>query len=162
MMADFLHVEGLDALTYALKELPGRIGKNVLRGMVSAGAAVVRDAAKANAPIYTGDTQKGHPPPGTLKRSIYQKQIRELSDGGRQVFYVGVRHGKKFRGQGKNKDLSQDAYYWWFVENGTVNMKRQSFLRPAFDNNKERAVDRMGEYGSLRLPAEVEKLRNGG
>jgi HK97 gp10 family phage protein len=162
MMADTMHVQGLHAISRALKELPGHIRKNVLRGMVSAGAADVRVEAQLRAPVYTGSVSKGHPPAGTLKRSIYQKFIREESSDSRITFYVGVRRGKKYRNQGKKGNLSQDAFYWWCVENGTVNMPKQPFLRPAFETKKVQAVNTMAEYGKNRIPLEVDKLRGGG
>ena len=48
-----------------LAELPGRVGRNVLRGAVNAGASVIRKEAVLRAPQYTGSVQAGHPPPGT-------------------------------------------------------------------------------------------------
>ena len=157
-MAELAHIEGLDKLAWRLKQLPDRIGRNVLRGAVSAGAAVIRNEAKLKAPLYTGDVSKGHPPPGTLKRSIYQKQIAELSSLGRQVFYVGVRQGKEYQKQGKKGNLSQDAYYWKFVEFGTVNMAAHPFLRPAFEVKKMDAVSAISDYMEARIPQEVSKL----
>ena len=157
-MAERSHVAGLSELAAALRELPQRIGRNVLRGAVAAGAAEVRVEAKNKAPVYTGDVTKGHPPLGTLKRAIYQKQIRELSDNQRQVFYVGVRQGKKYRNQGKKGNLSQDAYYWRWVEFGTSKMAARPFLRPAFEATKVAAVERIKEYMAERIPGEVAKL----
>lgn len=161
-MAELQHVAGLSELSAALRELPQRIGRNVLRGTVAAGAAEVRTAVKTSAPVYTGDVAQGHPPPGTLKRAIYQKQIRELSDDQRQVFFVGVRQGKKFRNQGKKGDKSQDAYYWRFVEFGTSKMAARPFLRPGFEASKMAAVERMKTYMAERIPREVEKLPGAG
>lgn len=157
-MADLQHVTGLSELAAALRELPQRIGKNVLRGSVAAGAAVVRIEAKSKAPVFTGDVSKGHPPPGTLKRAIYQKGIRELSDDQKQVFFVGVRQGKKYRNQGKKGDKSQDAYYWRWVEFGTSKQPAHPFLRPAFEASKMAAVEQIKDYMAARIPREVEKL----
>lgn len=157
-MGETQHVAGLADLAAALRELPQRIGRNVLRGAVAAGAAEIRKDAKNKAPQYTGRIADGHPPPGTLRRAIYQKQINELSDAQRQVFFVGVRQGKKYRKQGKKGDKSQDAYYWKFVEFGTSKMSARPFLRPAFEASKLQAVDRIQEYLAERIPREVEKL----
>jgi len=179
-------VEGLRELQDALKQLPDNIAKNVLRGAVASGAAVIRDQAKSNAPVYHGDVSKGHPPPGTLKRSIYIKQIREFSDLHRQVFFIGVRRGKQFRNQGKKGNLSQDAFYWTWVEFGhywhsgksiTTKSERgklyrgesfhegaqfvlaHPFLRPAFESQKDNAVEQMKAYMTKRIPDEVAKLK---
>ena len=157
-MAELQHVAGLSELSAALRELPQRIGRNVLRGSVAAAAAVVRAEARNKAPVATGDVAQGHPPPGTLRRAIYQKQIRELSDSGRQVFFVGVRQGKKYRHQGKKGDKSQDAYYWRFVEFGTSKMAARPFLRPAFEQSKMAAVERMKNYMAERIAREVASL----
>ena len=74
-----VQVEGLDALAKALKELPDRVAKNGLRAAVYAGAKVIRDEAKLQAPVATDDLGPNQPPPGTLKRSVIMKQIPELS-----------------------------------------------------------------------------------
>ena len=161
-MAELQHVSGLSELSAALRELPQRIGRNVLRGAVSAAAAEVRNEARTKAPVYTGDVSKGHPPPGTLRRAIYQKQIRELSDNQTQVFFVGVRQGKKYQKQGKKGSLSQDAYYWRFVEFGTRTMAARPFLRPAFEASKMAAIERMKAYLIERIPREVGQLPGAG
>ena len=119
-------VEGLRELKAALNALPQNIATNVLRGAVNAGARVIRDEAKIKAPVVTG----------RLKRAIYTKYIRELSDPWRAVYFVGVRRGKKYQNL-KTKDRtmkdgtikagadrSMDAYYARFVEYG-------HFSRPA-------------------------------
>lgn len=158
-MAELQHVAGLKELQAALKELPQRIARNVLRGAVGAGAAVIRNEAKARAPVSIGDGGVGHPPPGTLRRAIYQKQIRELSSAVKQTFYVGVRKGKQYRKQGKKGNLSQDAYYAKFVEFGTAKMAARPFMRPAFEAKKGEAVQAIKDYLAKRIPEEVDKLR---
>ena len=158
-MADFQHVQGLRELQAALKELPDRIARNVLRGSVSAGAAVIRKEAAARAPVSAGPKRQGQPPPGTLKRSVYQKQIRNLSSLVRQTFIVSVRKGKKYRNQGKKGNLSQDAWYARFVEFGTAKMAARPFLRPAFEARKGEAVAAIKDYLARRIPLEVAKLK---
>jgi HK97 gp10 family phage protein len=134
-------IEGLDQLAKALRELPKRVARNGLRAAVYAGAKVIRDEAKVKAPVATAPLGSDQPPPGTLKRSIVMKQVPELSNEQKQTFFVTVRHGKKYRKQGKNGNLSQDAWYWRFVEFGTVKMAAKPFLRPAFEGKKLEAVD---------------------
>ena len=159
-MGDFAEVKvsGLKELNQALKQLPDRVAKNVLRGATSAGAAVIRKEARIKAPVYTGSVAEGHPPPGTLRRAIYQKQIAELSGLLKQVFYVGVRRGK---GQHDKKGRTLDAWYWRFVEFGTAKMSAIPFLRPAFEAKKQEAVDAIKNYLAERIPREVEKLPKG-
>lgn len=154
---DSCKVEGLDKLSAVLRELPQRIGRNALRGAVSAGAAVIRNEARLRAPVYTGDVSQGHPPPGTLKRAIFQSRVKSGCDDQRQTFMVAVKQGKKYRGQGKKGDKSQDAYYWRWVEMGTAKMAPHPFLRPAFDAQKENAVLAIATYLAERIPQEIEK-----
>jgi HK97 gp10 family phage protein len=173
-MADLVYVAGLKELQEALRQLPKNIARNVLRGGVAAGAAVIRKEAQARAPFYypagsytdlaTGKThvgklQDGHPPPGTLKRSIVQKQINELSNETKQVFYVTVRKGKKYQKQGKKGNLSQDAYYATWVEFGTAKMAARPFMRPAFEAKKAEAIQAIKAYIEKRIPEEVAKVR---
>ena len=157
-MADLQHVQGLRELQGALKELPVAIARNVLRGSVNAGATVIKKEAAARAPMSTGPARSGQSPPGTLKRSVYQKQIRELSNMLKQTFYVGVRKGKQYRNQGKKGNLSQDAFYARFVEFGTVKMPARPFMRPAFEAKKGEAVAAIKAYLERRIPEEVAKL----
>lgn len=182
-MADFenIKVDGLKELADALRELPQRIARNVLRGAVNAGATVIRQEAKIQAPIYHGEVAQGHPPPGTLKRALYQKQIRERSSLFEQMFYVGVRHGKDRQSVGK-KQVNLDAYYWRWVEfghyaggsrkiprkpgaraaaiagGGANFVPAQPFLRPAFESRKDEAIQRIKDYLEERIPREAEAL----
>lgn len=162
MSGDFeVNVLGLKELNAALKELPDRIARNVLRGSVAAGAAVIRKEARDKAPVYTGPVSQGHPPPGTLKKAVYQKQIRELSGLTKQVFFVGVRAGPKVNRKTKEKDYSVDAFYWRWVEFGTGKSPAKPFLRPAFEMKKFEALEAIKKYLAERIPREVEKLPKG-
>lgn len=130
-----IQLQGFAELAAALKTLPDNIARNALRSAVAAGAAEVRVAAKANA-LAMRDT-------GTLARSIYQKQIRELSSLQRQTFYVGVRSGRKLKKYGKSKlsvASEEGAFYGRLVEFG-------HWSRPA---GKHQLRDRGGRAGSGR------------
>lgn len=153
-MAELENVTGLKELRAALLELPKGIARNTLRGAVAAGAAVVRVEAKNRAPQYTGSVAEGHPPPGTLKKAVYQKQIREKSNDQQQTFFVGVRQGKHSR---QTKKGLIDAFYGRFIEFGTSKMAAKPFMRPAFEAKKEAAVQAIKAYLEKRIPDEVEK-----
>lgn len=150
-------VDGLKELRDRLRQLPDKVGKNCLRVSAYAGAKIVRDEARTKAPVYTGSVSEGHPPPGTLKRAIIMKQIPEASGPLKQTFYVTVRKGKKYRKQGKSGNLSQDAYYWTFVEFGTARMTARPFLRPAFEAVKMRAVEAIKARLAERIEQEASK-----
>ena len=160
-MAKFesVQVQGLDQLAKALRELPQRVARNGLRAAVYAGAKVIRDEAKLQAPVATGDLGPNQPPRGTLKRSVIMKQIPELSGAQKQTFFVTVRHGKKYRKQGKKGNLSQDAWYWRFVEFGTIKMSARPFLRPAFDMKKHEAVTAIKTRLAQRIEQAAQELK---
>lgn len=140
------HVEGLDVLRRALLELPKELHKGPLRAAVSAAAKVVQDQAIVNAPEQSG----------TLKRAIYRTRSNEASSSVQESFIVGVRQGKKFQSRRRKSGVmsaNRDAFYWRFLEFGTVKMAAKPFLRPAFDETKWRAVEAM----RLRLAAAIQR-----
>lgn len=156
--SELIHVQGLDQLARALKELPMRVARNSLRGAVYAGAKLIRDEARLKAPVASNPLANKEPP-GTLRRSVIMKQIPQLSNNERQTFFVTVRHGKKYRNQGKRGNLSQDAWYWRFVEFGTVKMAARPFLRPAFESKKHQALAAIKNRLSERIEQAVQELR---
>lgn len=158
-MSDTVQIKGLAELNRALAELPERVARNVLRGAVAAGAAVVRQEAKQRAPVYDQPVSDGHPPPGSLKRSIYSTQARALSSLLQQVYHVGVVSGQRNpRGLRNKAKPAPGAYYWRFVEFGTVKMSARPFLRPAFEAKKFEAVEAIRAYMAERIPREAAHL----
>lgn len=152
------HIKGLSELSAALKELPNRIARNALRRSVARGAVVIRDEAKTRAPVSTTPPAPGDPLPGTLKRSIVIKHDKDRSILTSQTYVVAVRHGKKYRNQGKKGNRSQDAYYWRWVEFGTVKMAARPFMRPAFEAQKEAAVQEIARVLAERIAQEAQTL----
>ena len=151
------HIKGLSELSAALKELPQRIARNALRQSVARGASLIRDEAKARAPV-SSEAQPGHPLPGTLRRAIVIRHDAKRSGPTSQTYVVAVRQGKKYRNQGKKGNRSQDAYYWRWVEFGTVKMSARPFLRPAFEAKKQEAVQAITEYLAQRIAQEAASL----
>ena len=151
-------IEGLAELQRKLQELPGRIGTNVARRAVYAAAAIIRDDAIQRAPYWHGPVSEGHPPPGTLKKAIYVKYIREQSNANQVVYFVGVRHGKSQQHVGKN-DVSYDAYYWRWVEFQQGHSPNSvAYMRPAFDAKQNAAVQVMKDTLASGISDEVAKL----
>ncbi len=163
MMAktEIVQIKGLAELGRALRELPDRVAKNDLRGSVYAGAKVIRDEARLRAPRAAQSLGPNQPPPGTLKRSVIMKHVPELSGLTRQTFFVLVRHGKKYRKQGKKGTLSQDAWYWRFIEFGTRKMRARPFLRPALEAKRREAAQAMKERLAERVEREAKALNRG-
>lgn len=178
-----MEVTGLAELSAALKQLPRNIGQNVLRGAVYAGAKVITNAVVERAPIYTGDDTRILP--DVIKNNVYMKHINDLSSEIQQVFFVGIRRGKKNKDK-KGRD-PRDAFYWTWVEFGhhvvprvakggaALTVRRAAlasptglagssyvlphpFFRPAYAASKDQAVIAIREYLAKRIPEEVTKL----
>lgn len=137
-MAETSQLTGFKELALALRELPERVAKNALRSAVNAGATVIKKQVKLSAPKDTG----------LLQKNIFQKQIREASGPYQQTFAVGVRQGKARNKDGSKKEL---PYYWRFKEFGTSKMPASPFVRPAFESQKEAAVDAIGKKLDERI-----------
>lgn len=136
-MADTQNLTGFKELAEALKALGPKVAKNGLRRATSAGAAIVRNEARKRAPVDTGE----------LKRDIMMKRERDARGGDTTgaVYVVYVRAGKKSRAAGKKRNVHRDSFYWKFLEFGTQKMAAKPFLRPAFEANKEAAVEAIGK-----------------
>lgn len=152
---DKVEIQGLQELQAKLLELPKRVAKNAMRQAANAAAGVIRNEIKLRAPVYSGPVSAGHPPPGTLKRAIVSKYIREMSNDFEAVFKVTVRKGKRFTKQGKKENLSQDAYYAMWVELGTAKMAARPFFRPGYEAKKQEALDALIKKLKDRLEQEA-------
>ncbi|MBS0344763.1 MAG: HK97 gp10 family phage protein [Proteobacteria bacterium] len=136
-----LKIEGLSDLGKRLQTLSADMQGKVARAATAAGAVVIKNAAIQKAPEDTGN----------LKKNIIAKRLPKSETSLTSEHIVTVRKGKK---TAKQKAAGiRDAYYGVFVEFGTAKMTAQPFLRPAFDQNKEKAVDAMKN----RLEARIKK-----
>lgn len=151
-MAELKHVTGFKELAAAMRELPEELARKALRSAVAAGARVVRDQAKDQAPVYAGPEIEGHPPAGTLQKSIVSKWDARRSSTYRQMFAVVIRAGKNSRvvkvkdSKGKfSHTMTLDAYYWRYLEWGTVNIAPRHFMQRAFNDSVDAAIDAIRE-----------------
>ena len=142
-------VEGLAELHRALSSVAKNVAGKQIRNAVTAAAVVVRDAAKARAPVYTGAVADGHPPPGTLRRAIAIRRGKRDSTASRVAYQVFVRSWartgktKRQRAQGVKAYGRFDAYYWHMVEFGTRKMSARPFMRAGFEASKSAALERL-------------------
>ena len=90
-----------------------------------------------------------------------QAQLREWVIKLLQQLAKGEVEGKGNKGngnQGKKGNRSQDAYYCRWVEFGTVKMSARPFMRPAFETQKEAAVQEIARVLAERIKQEVRTL----
>lgn len=156
-MATTIKVEGLKELGERMQNLSRDINKRVATAATASAARVVRNATKANIDaLQLVDT-------GNMRAAVaVQKSKRtQLTSEHR----VGVKSGGGYRAGdiagGKTSDvkaaksgagrLGVDAYYWRFLEFGTVKRPASPFLRPGFENNKNKAVEEMKKVLERRI-----------
>lgn len=106
----------------ALERVTDKVRNRVVKSSLNFAATPISSAAKKNCPKRSGN----------LKKSIGKKRIDDYSNGIFQV-RIGARTGPKFKGASR---------YAHLVEFGTVHSAARPFLRPAFEQNKNEAVDR--------------------
>ena len=156
---EYVKVLGARQLYEALStKIPRHMEGRILQKALAAGAAPILRAARANA--RRGGDQFPDVITGTLARSIFSARSKFGNSVTREVRIVSVRKGKRASRRGR------DAWYARLVEYGhrtgtrktgylqkrgkgsgfagtTTFVRPQPFMRPAFEANKERAVDLM-------------------
>lgn len=132
-MPERLEVKGLREIEAALKGFTPALQKRAIRQALGAGARVVRDAARANAPVRTG----------VLKRNI-QAVVGKINPAkGIQNAYIGEETGKvgpvnaagkvefkrrgklRLRAQTRREKRGEDPYYYRFQEIGFTAVGRR-------------------------------------
>lgn len=132
-MTDFsLDFSGLSDIARDLEVLSRAESNKVLRDATRAGADVIRKAVVNNAPERTGKLKKN-----VVILTQRSKRRGEIISG------VHIRGRNLRTGNSDNSMKARDprnAFYWRFVELGTINMPAHPFIRPAFDTTEELAA----------------------
>ena len=118
-----VQMTGWAELQAELRALPEVLQRRIVKGAAGTAANIIKRAIIDRAPVYSGKVSEGHPPPGTLKRSIYATRLSDECTATREVWLVGVRSGKRWRevtrGRGaRAKTVNMDAFYAKWVEYG--------------------------------------------
>lgn len=113
-MTEYVHIRNVPEVMASMRAIGEEVGRKVLRRVALAGARIVRQAVRADAPIGDRARVRGRyrVQPGTLRRAVLAKYARELSGPSQQGYVVTLRRGKREQARGR------DAYYWPWVERG--------------------------------------------
>lgn len=137
---------GFKELESALKELPRSTAKSVVRRTLEKAGAPIVEAAKAAAPVRSGFLAKG----------ISQSGKAKGGNAGQRAFGAALRAGlDKSAARDAARDANRDASgsvemyigpdsksgQGLLQEFGTATNPAQPFLRPAWDGNKDKALD---------------------
>lgn len=151
-----IEIRGLAELDKKLSELDNAVAGKALFSALSAGLTPMVKAAKQKAAIapepHTMTVKGGRKvvvQQGLLKSSIRKRRLPKSEHKGEfaQGAVMGIYIGKGT----KQKEFPN---YWHFIEYGTAKMPKIPFLRPAFDNNVDKAIDRFAK----KLAKNIDKL----
>lgn len=106
-------IDGLDNLEIMLGDIAPRQARNLNRSTIHAVAGVIRNDARKRAPKDEG----------TLRKAIKAKRRRPKNPDA-PYSDVMVEHGD---------DAKHDAFYWRFIEYGTVDEAARPFIGPAME-----------------------------
>lgn len=127
-----LDFSGLDEIARDLETLSRAENNKVLRDATRAGAEVLREEVIQRAPERTGKMKKN------VVILIQKARRRGEISSGVHIRGVNPRTGNSDNTMKANNP--RNAFYWRFVELGTVNMPAHPFVRPAFDTRQEQAA----------------------
>jgi HK97 gp10 family phage protein len=117
-----VHIEGLKELDDALAALPEATAKNVLRRILREAGQPIDDAWRQAAPVLSGELSKS----GGVSTKLTRRQASSAKEG---KSYVEI-----YVGPGPNPQSVLQEF-------GTATQPPQPYLRPAWESNKERALD---------------------
>ncbi|EOL9019483.1 HK97-gp10 family putative phage morphogenesis protein [Cronobacter dublinensis] len=127
-----LDFSGLDEIARDLETLSRAENNKVLRDATRAGAEVLREEVIQRAPERTGKMKKN-----VVILTQKARRRGEISSG---VHIRGVNPRTGNSDNTMKASNPRNAFYWRFVELGTVNMPAHPFVRPAFDTRQEQAA----------------------
>lgn len=145
MATQSVKMEGVEALSKRLEGLKYDVSKKGGRFALRKAAQVVRDAARQNA-LRLDDAKTSE----VIAKNIQEKWNGRLNKTtGNLGFRIGVlggardysAYGELTTGKSASGNPGGDTFYWRFVEFGTQKVRARPFMRPAIENNSQKATD---------------------
>lgn len=152
-----IKLEGFDELAKKLREIVPAMRKRVVRNALAAGARLVRDDARRNAPVLQLKNASPYRAAGTVKKAISARTSKVARRAGDIGAFVNVRPAKAGQRGAKSP---RDSFYWRFLEFGTRKMAKREFLQPAaaklpaaleiFKTQVGRWLDKLNDGGKVQ------------
>lgn len=133
-----MKVIGIEEVDKILSDIAPRHANNLMKATIHGVAGEIRDTAKKKAPKDEG----------TLKRAIKAKRRR--SRPGKPVSEVRVEHGN---------DARHDAFYWRFLEYGTIKHEAVPFINPSIEYVRTNMVNIIREQFGKKLEKSLARER---
>lgn len=148
-------LEGFKELDRALGELPKRTGKNALRRTLRKAAEPILGEMKSAAPKDTGRMVSKIAESGKLTANERNGDVAEfigIGEDGQKVFgKQAARNAVTIHVGATGKKQNSPVPMW--VEFGTAEMPANPFMRPAWESNKNKALNII----KVELKGEIEK-----
>jgi len=165
-----IQISGLAELKKAMQELPGKIEGKIAAEAMRAGLKLIGEAAKSYVPVNSGALRD------SIKVKIQGKSKKfgwvrmHLTAGDKKAYYAHmVEYGTAsyYTGQGETvgqpytiKAKKSKGLFFGGINRKQVihpGIKPQPFMRPAFDQNQQAAIDKMVAHMSKAIPKEFKK-----
>lgn len=152
-----IKIKGLKELEKKLANLDNAASGKALYSALNAAATPMVKTAKERAALAPephkmayGKSGYVKVEPGLLKSAIRRRRLKRKE-------YTAIKQGAAI-GIYIGKGTKQKLYprYWHFIEYGTRKMPATPFIRPAFDENKEKSV----EIFAKKLKSNIDKALN--
>lgn len=141
MAGEVVRIQGIDDLKNKLLALPKAMRTRVLRNALTAGARIVRDDAKQNAPVLSSANRSApYRKPGTVRDAIRVRSSRRDRRAGDVGVFVNVKPAGAGKRGAKSKD---DPFYWRWLEWGWNAARRGESKRSRRALNKSGASKRV-------------------
>jgi HK97 gp10 family phage protein len=168
-MTDGVEIKGLSELQKLLDTLPAKIEANIMRGAMRAGAKVVQESAKAKAPRKSGKMAEGLKITTRSRSGVVSASVKAsgphaflapMIEFGTKPHFISVSdENKNFNAKRGRLESVSSVNRRFLVIGGEIvgksvshpGSRAQPFMRPALDENTERAVVATGEYIKKRL-----------
>lgn len=150
-MAD-VRVKGLAELQAFLDQLPAKMEANIMRSALRAGANIVRDQAKANAPVKTGLLREGLKVSTRSRRGVVSASVKAKGKHGFIAPWLEYGTGAHKITAKKGGTL---AFGGGFAKSVThPGTAPRPFMRPALEARAQDALVAVGEAIKKRLTKE--------
>ncbi len=135
-------VAGFAEADKILRELGPQVENRVLQSATSAGARVMAKSVRANAPKGSGKQSVASQKYGRLSKNIKTAVLRIAKAKGRRGARVST----------------GDAFWGQFLEFGTRHLSARPWFRPAIEQSKDAAIDKLREFLGRGIEREATKL----
>lgn len=132
-----IHMTGLKDFRKMCKDIAPKQAKNLARSTVHGVAGQVRNEMRKKAPRDEGD----------LRKAI--KSVRRSMQGNTAISDVRIEHGNRAK---------YDAWYWHFIEFGTLKQPEQPFIRPTVSEIEPQIPAIFEEQFAKRLEKKLSQI----